>query len=94
MRSSPSKLLAALFSRRKEEARVLVVLLLLVVSCFLLEGCQAISNATRCKVCDRTGECQSCWGDGEVGIIFTDKCGPCSGTGKCRNCGGTGHAID
>ena len=51
-----------------------------------------VKKAVTCSVCDGTGDCQNCGGDGKVALLLT--CSVCKGTGKCQNCNGTGYASN
>jgi DnaJ-class molecular chaperone len=51
-----------------------------------------LKKAVTCSVCDGTGKCQNCGGDGKVALLLT--CSVCKGTRKCQNCDGTGYASN
>jgi DnaJ-class molecular chaperone len=55
-------------------------------------GKNPVKKAVTCSVCDGTGKCQNCGGDGKVALLLT--CSVCKGTGKCQNCNGTGYASN
>ncbi len=52
-------------------------------------------NPTPCGVCNRSGDCQTCSGDGYLMSSASDEedrnCYSCSGSGNCRSCGGDGE---
>ncbi len=52
-------------------------------------------NPTPCGVCNRTGDCGTCGGDGYLHSSASDEedrnCYSCSGSGNCRSCGGDGE---
>ena len=49
---------------------------------------------TPCGVCNRSGDCQTCGGDGYLMSSASDEedrnCYSCNGRGSCRSCGGDG----
>ena len=52
-------------------------------------------NPTPCGVCNRSGDCGTCGGDGYLMSSASDEedrnCYACSGSGNCRSCGGDGE---
>jgi hypothetical protein len=51
-----------------------------------------------CVVCDGTGNCETCEGEGEhecetCSCGNSHECGACDGSGKCEDCGGTGYDL-
>ena len=50
---------------------------------------------TPCGVCSRSGDCNTCGGDGYLMSSASDEedrnCYACSGSGNCRSCGGDGE---
>lgn len=52
-------------------------------------------NPTPCGVCDRSGDCKTCGGNGYLMSAASDEedrnCYSCSGSGNCRSCGGDGE---
>jgi len=65
-----------------------------VVGCDLFgsqdEANNLVKKAVTCSVCDGTGKCQNCGGDGKVYLLVT--CSVCKGSGKCQACNGTGKS--
>jgi len=58
-------------------------------------GCTQIAapiNAAKCNICQGSGKCIGCGGDGF--FIFGLPCEGCKKTGKCSNCSGWGFGGD
>lgn len=74
-------------SRRFGMPLIACILLALPTTC----GCTQIAgpvNAAKCILCQGSGKCHCCNGDGFG--LFGLPCGCCQKTGKCTNCNGWG----
>jgi hypothetical protein len=66
------------------------ILVMALVFGMMVVGCpnEIVAKAITCSVCEGTGKCQKCGGDGKVYLLLT--CSECKGSGKCQACDGTG----
>lgn len=55
-------------------------------------GVENITIKIPCIFCQKSGQCQACYGSGQIywpGLGCYQPCGMCAGNGKCTHCGGS-----
>lgn len=56
------------------------------------DGVENITIKIPCIFCQKSGQCQACYGSGQIywpGLGCYQPCGMCAGNGKCTHCGGS-----